>query len=287
MEILKSDFLDKYNGIYIDHRQPQKGAVYSNEFITLIYAPYSQSSFKINGNTVSVCEGDIILLDKCIPHSFEDRHSNMSFYICFFTPDILFGCYERLMDRYSSLSEELASKGYVIVHDDTGHTIQKYFIRMIDDINYQYDCFEDSFKCNIILALTDIMRIHTSGAVNNGVLCSNSYVFSAISYIRKNIYRKIKLSDISEELNITREHLCRIFKEQTGMTVIDYINMLRVNRIKHILENTDKPLYLLFQDFSLDENYLNSLFKKRTGYSIKKYRQKFNYKSISAEHGKE
>lgn len=88
-------------------------------------------------------------------------------------------------------------------------------------------------------------------------------------------------------MNITREHLCRIFKEQTGMTVIDYINMLRVNRIKHILENTDKPLYLLFQDFSLDENYLNALFKKRTGYSIKKYRQKFNYKSISAEHVKE
>lgn len=287
MEILKSDFLDKYNGIYIEHRLPEKGTIYSNEFITLVYVAYGQSCFKINGKDTYICEGDIILIDKYIPHSFDDEQGKISIYICFFSPNILFGCYERLINCYKNIRLELNSNGYIAAHDDERRAIQKYFIRMIDDINYQYAGFEDSFKCNIVLALTDIMRIHSYGAANNGVPCSNSYVFSAISYIRKNIYRKIKLSDISYELNITREHLCRIFKEQTGMTVIDYINMLRVNRIKHILENTDKPLYLVFEEFALDENYLNTMFKKRTGYSIKKYRQKFNYKSLGAECGKD
>lgn len=286
MEILKSDFLDKYNGIYIEHRQPDRGIIYSNDFITLVYAAHGNGAVRLKGTRVSITEGDILLIDKGVTHKFEHENDRLSIYLCFFTPGILFGCYERLMNCYSDISSELNSKGYITAHDDEGRSIQKHFIRMIDDINYQYAGFEDSFKSSIVLALTDIMRIYSYGAVNNCIPCSNSYVFSAISYIRKNIYGKIKLSDISIDLNITREYLCRIFKEQTGMTVIDYINMLRVNRIKHILENTDKPLYLVFQDFALDDNYLNSMFKKRTGYSIKKYRQKFNYKSVIAESSK-
>lgn len=277
MEILKRDFLDKYNGMYIEHRLPQLDTVSVNDFLTFIYAAYGQSHFKINDRLINTCEGDIILIDRNIPHCFDDHYNKTSIYICFFSADILFGCYERLLKANPQFSSELNSNGFIMIHD-TG-TIQNYFIRMIDDINYQYRGFKDSFKCNIILALTDMMRIYSLGAAHSELLCSNSYVFSAISYIRKNIYSKIKLSDISQNLNITREHLCRTFRQQTGMTVIEYINKLRVDKIKHILENTDKPLYIIFQDFALDENYLNSLFKKHTGYSIKEYRQRFNYKS--------
>ena len=47
----------------------------------------------------------------------------------------------------------------------------------------------------------------------------------------------------------------------------------------NLLENIDRPIYQTYEEFDFTPQYLNSMFKKYTGYSISEYKAKFNYKA--------
>lgn len=63
------------------------------------------------------------------------------------------------------------------------------------------------------------------------------------------------------------------------MTFIEYCNYRRVEKIKDSLEHTDRPLYIVYNDFDFTPRYLNKIFKEHTWYSVKEYKGKFNYKA--------
>ena len=66
----------------------------------------------------------------------------------------------------------------------------------------------------------------------NGHSMSNEAgcVKMALAYINERYTEPISLSDIAEVCGVTKAHLARNFKRQTGQTVITYINTLRCKR---------------------------------------------------------
>jgi YesN/AraC family two-component response regulator len=63
------------------------------------------------------------------------------------------------------------------------------------------------------------------------------------------------------------------------MTFTQFSNRQRVDKIRDELENIDRPIYQTYEEFDFTPQYLNSMFKKYTGYSISEYKAKFNYKA--------
>lgn len=57
----------------------------------------------------------------------------------------------------------------------------------------------------------------------------------AREYIKKNIARPLSLEEIAWAVNVSEEHLCRMFREALNMTVMDYIRNLRLHNVKHLL----------------------------------------------------
>jgi AraC-like DNA-binding protein len=49
----------------------------------------------------------------------------------------------------------------------------------------------------------------------------------ALCYIRQHLCEPITLDDICREVAMSRYYFCHLFRAYTGMTVINYINMLR------------------------------------------------------------
>lgn len=74
------------------------------------------------------------------------------------------------------------------------------------------------------------------------------------------------------------QYICTVFKNTTGLTFTQYINNLRVEKIRDSLEHTDRPIYIIMDDFDFSPQYFNRLFKKHTGYNLQEYKNKFNYK---------
>ena len=62
------------------------------------------------------------------------------------------------------------------------------------------------------------------------------------------------------------------------MTITQYINNLRVEMTKDILENTDRPIEHIPMVFNIKLKYLQQIFKQYTGMSMREYRSKHHYR---------
>lgn len=57
----------------------------------------------------------------------------------------------------------------------------------------------------------------------------------AIEYIRRNYTSECSTSEIGQAIGVSLFHLCRCFKEVTGVTIISYLNLLRCDSAKTLL----------------------------------------------------
>ncbi len=83
-----------------------------------------------------------------------------------------------------------------------------------------------------------------------------------MTYISLHYHEKITLSDISQTVYITPQHLCRFFKNMTTMRLMTYINHYRLQQARYLLVNTrlnitDIALMCGFDNIS----YFNRVFK--------------------------
>lgn len=61
-------------------------------------------------------------------------------------------------------------------------------------------------------------------------------------YLGKTVGRKLTLSSIAFHFNLSEEHLARIFKKETGMTVMEYLRTCRVQAARTLLLSTTESI---------------------------------------------
>ncbi|MEA2012445.1 MAG: AraC family transcriptional regulator [Verrucomicrobiota bacterium] len=67
----------------------------------------------------------------------------------------------------------------------------------------------------------------------------NNLIRKAREYIFENMQKDISVEDISENLKISREHLSRIFSQQTGISPASYIRKKKIRFACHFLRETN------------------------------------------------
>ncbi len=81
---------------------------------------------------------------------------------------------------------------------------------------------------------------------------------------------------------VRRSHLAertlkRRFKAATGLTLIDYIQNLRIEEAKRLLETTTLPVEVISAEVGYDNlSFFNRLFRRRCGLTPARYRKLFN-----------
>ncbi|MDO5399218.1 MAG: AraC family transcriptional regulator, partial [bacterium] len=129
----------------------------------------------------------------------------------------------------------------------------------------------------LMIMLGKIFRCYLF-SMNNPVFNRNKTVDEAIRYINYNLCFGIKVCDIAEALHLSEEYLCRIFKKHTGITVKQFITKLKIEKVKDMLENTDRSIESIAISLNCNQIYLNRLFKKHTDMTLLEYRKKHHYK---------
>lgn len=94
----------------------------------------------------------------------------------------------------------------------------------------------------------------------------------AVDYIDLNFTDRLTLTSIANEIGVSPSHLSRKFKNDTNMTVTEYINRKRVEEVKFYLDMgkfsfTEIALMVGFNDL----NYFDRVFKKITSLTPSQY----------------
>ena len=98
-------------------------------------------------------------------------------------------------------------------------------------------------------------------------------VFKAMNYIRANYAGKITLDDIAKHVFLSRSYLSTVFKDDTGMSVTDFIKYIRIEKSKlFLLDNRIKLADIAALCGFEDQSYFTKVFRSEVGISPKKYR---------------
>lgn len=89
------------------------------------------------------------------------------------------------------------------------------------------------------------------------------YTEKAKQFIYDNITRDIRQKEIAEHLGITPQYLCAIFKKTEGVSIINFINRMKMEKIKSLMTKENLKLYEAASLFGYsDPNYVSKLYKQ-------------------------
>lgn len=98
----------------------------------------------------------------------------------------------------------------------------------------------------------------------------------ALQYIQSNYSNKdLSLKMVADAIELSQNYFCTLFKQNTGLTVNEFIIKIRIERAKYLLRSTNLKLYEIGEKIGIpDANYLNILFKKNCLITPTQYRKK-------------
>lgn len=100
------------------------------------------------------------------------------------------------------------------------------------------------------------------------------YAHTARSFIDKNYQRQdLSVKQVAEHVQIDRTYLYRLFKEETGLSIIDYINSRRISKAESLLITKEISIKDVSEAVGFsDQMYFSRVFKKFKGVSPSSFR---------------
>lgn len=96
------------------------------------------------------------------------------------------------------------------------------------------------------------------------------------AFIEKNYAEPMAINDLAERFAFSRRNFIRRFKEATGNTPIEYIQRVRIEAAKRLLETTPKSIgEIVFETGYNDNKSFRAVFKRYTGHSPSAYKGKY------------
>ena len=98
-------------------------------------------------------------------------------------------------------------------------------------------------------------------------------VYLVMNYIKKHYMETIMLHQLATLTNFSEVHLSRLFKQQTGQTLSDYLIDTRIFYAKKLLTNSSFSIAkIALQTGFTDQSHLTRVFHSRVGMTPKQYR---------------
>ena len=102
-----------------------------------------------------------------------------------------------------------------------------------------------------------------------------SAIREIITYVDDNYLEKITIDELAFLFNTNRATLCREFKTQTGMTLIDYINQKKLAYAKELIDDSQLTFTQISARLHFNSiHYFTRFFKSGTGMTPKQWRRR-------------
>ena len=155
--------------------------------------------------------------------------------------------------------------------NETAYTLSDLYIRQLD----------------LCKSVNEVQQIHRRvtfdfakrmKAIQEKPLLSKATI-RALDYISLHLQDKITLDDISNEVGLNKTYFCKLFKQEMGHSISQYIMKQKIEASANLLLYTDYSEITLcnYFGFSSLSHFIN-VFKKCTGLTPKEYR-KSNYRN--------
>ena len=166
--------------------------------------------------------------------------------------------------------------------EDTGDAEQNTFAEAIPYVNDREELKRrlsalPRASAERVRAFSDIMTLcaeHLASAASAEVPPPADLAAAAVRYINRNIGRKLTILDICSAFHCSKSTLTKLFKQDCGMTVNDYIVSRRMAIAKELLQYTELSVGAIASKCGFsDPFYFSKSFTKQVGISPSAFRR--------------
>lgn len=102
----------------------------------------------------------------------------------------------------------------------------------------------------------------------------NPLITKVCNYLNENLKEDISLEQMANIINVSPFYLSKLFKEEKGITFINFISDKRLEKARDLLEHSDLSIKEITSEIGYnDQNYFSRIFKNKYGLSPKEYRK--------------
>ena len=98
-------------------------------------------------------------------------------------------------------------------------------------------------------------------------------VNNVLQFVNKDVESAMSVEGISSEFDVSTSHLSRIFREHVGITLVEYINVRKVEEAQYYLRFSNNRISDISDHFHFcNQSYFTRVFKKHTGETPRRFR---------------
>ncbi len=196
------------------------------------------STLSVNSRTITARAGDIVIINPYEIHqNIRSESGDGEYVILILGLDILTG------ESGVNLRQKLIYEG---VRFENFICNAPYLPQLAEQIYEEYTNKEENWQSVVTSLLTAffqiLLRSHTaegkSQAVDQSVLRYYTVLEPALQEIHTSYGNKLTVDDLARTCNISKFHFCRIFRQVTGQTVMEYTNQYRLRVADVLLRDT-------------------------------------------------
>lgn len=226
-------------------------------------------------------KGEFILLDGRVPHRLLVRDETGCRML---NVEFTFQPAEHQLPAIASLADEDEELRYLLQHAgaffvlrdiDEVYATLKGLVLELDQQQSSRSLKRDLLFTQLIVLVARLFKAsHASAEPPSG---SMHYVRKVQSYIQQHYDGSITVEELARSVNVHPNYLHRIFRAQTGITIVSYLNRYRMEKAMMLLRETDIPIAHICEYVGVNSRvYFHDLFKKHTGLTPVQYREQSN-----------
>lgn len=230
--------------------------------------------FYVNDSTFELGVGDIIFINRRVPHKTLTPVGSRGILLQFKTD---LNNNDGDFDKYLTYFADKDKNGVVLFKAGTPVNLQlSQCIHKIssENINMErgYDIFIKAYVYEVSACLyrQEIITAPKDMVSTNSL----SKLIPVLDYINNHYAEQITLGEMSRLLNIDKSHLCRIFKNTVKTSLMNYVNFVRIYHAEVLLSTTDKNISeISYETGFCSVSYFIEIFRKFNFCTPARYRK--------------
>lgn len=270
-----------HRGVLCTWGQDLKGKVrapHRHFGIEIVYCERGEGKYYVGGQDHALLPGVILIFPANLPHFMRVNNRFERWKLCFHPKSLADNdsLINTFVPQSTAFNSTMIPPGYYQVQSEE----RKRFRRVFQEITAEVRANESNGQQFIQLLLAQLaILVNRNASVDfesverNGHTVTTKSVQQMLQYIDDHFADDLTVDRLADVFHYTPGHIWRLFKDEIGLSPVEYINERRLSEAKTYLLTTDKSISAIAHEIGFRHaSYFSQVFRKQSGLTPREYR---------------